>query len=69
MLEFVAPDGCRISKEILLSENFFVLVGQSVHSGKFKNLKHSENVEFAGTNNIDSIYSFKVSEKKLDCNV
>ena len=39
----------------LLSETCFVFAGQSVHSGKFKHLKYSEHVNFAGTNNVDSI--------------
>ena len=35
-----------------------VLSGQSIHSGKFKHLKYSENVKFTGTNYIDSILEY-----------
>ena len=32
-----------------------LIVGQSINNGKFKHLKHSENVNFKGTNNADFI--------------
>ena len=51
-----------VSQKRLRSETCFVFAGKSVHSGKFKHLKYSENVNFAGTNNVDSIL---VSEKKI----
>ena len=43
-----------VSQKRSLSENCFVFAGQSIHSGKFKHLKYSENVNFAGTTNVDS---------------
>ena len=44
-----------VSQKRLLSSTCFVIAGQSFHSGKFKHLKYSENVNFAGTNNFESI--------------
>ena len=44
-----------LSQKRSLSLTCFVFAGQNVHSGKFKHLKYSENVNFAGTNNVDSI--------------
>ena len=44
-----------ISQRRWPSETCFVFAGQSVHSGKFKHLKYSENVNFARTNKVDSI--------------
>ena len=44
-----------ISQKRWPSETCFVFAGQNVNSGKFKHLKYSENVKFAGTNYIDSI--------------
>ena len=55
MFEFAALGGCCITKEIALL-TCFVFAGQSIYSGKFKHLKNSENVNFAGTNNADSIF-------------
>ena len=46
-----------VSQKRLLSWTFFVFAGHSIHSGKFKHLKNSENFNFAGTNNVDSILS------------
>ena len=37
------------------SETCFTFAGQSVHSGKFKHPKYSENVKFAGKNIVNSI--------------
>ena len=54
MFEFAAPGGYLISKEIALL-NLFCFSGQNVCSGKLKHLKCSENVNFAGRNNVDSI--------------
>ena len=44
-----------VSQKRSLSSTCFVIAGQSIHSGKFKYLKYSENVNFAGTNNFESI--------------
>ena len=44
-----------LSQKRSLSLTCFVFAGQNVHSGKFKHLKHSENVNFSGTNIVDSI--------------
>ena len=44
-----------LSQKRVLSLTCFVFAGQNVHSGKFKHLKYSKNVNFAGTNNVDSI--------------
>ena len=44
-----------LSQKRSLSLTRFVFAGQSVHSGKFKHLKYSENVNFPETNNVDSI--------------
>ena len=44
-----------LSQKRSLSLTCFVFAGQNVHSEKFKHLKYSENVNFAGTNNVDSI--------------
>ena len=38
-----------------LSSTCFIFAGQNVHSRKFKHLKYCENVDFTGTNNVDSI--------------
>ena len=54
MFKPAASGGCLISKEIALL-NFFFIAGQSNHSGKFKHLKYSENVNFEGTSSVDSI--------------
>ena len=47
-----------VSQNRSLSSTCFVIVGQTVHSGKFKHLKYSENVNFEGTNSVDSILEF-----------
>ena len=44
-----------VSQMRSLSSTCFVIAGQSIHSGKFKHLKYSENVNFKGTNSADSI--------------
>ena len=44
-----------ISQKRLLSLTCFFFAGQSVHSGKFKHLRYSENVSFEGKNSVDSI--------------
>ena len=46
-----------VSQKRLLSQTCFVFPSQGVHSGKFKHIKYSENVNFAGTTNVDSILS------------
>ena len=51
-----------LSQKRSLSLTCFVFAGQNVHSGKFKHLKYSENVNFAGTNNVDSILVFLLTE-------
>ena len=48
-----------VSKKRLLSETLFVFAGQIVHGGKFKYLINAENVNFTGTNNVDSILVVK----------
>ena len=47
-----------VSQKRLLSKTCFDFAGHIVHSGKLKHLKYSENVNFAGTNNVDSILVF-----------
>ena len=44
-----------VSQKRSLSNTSFVFTGQIVHGGKFKHLKYSENFNFPGTNNVDSI--------------
>ena len=45
-----------VSQERLLSSTCFVIAGQSIYLySKFKHLKYSENVNFTGTNSIESI--------------
>ena len=44
-----------LSRKRLLSLPCFIFAGQNVHSGKFKHLKYSENVNFVGTNNVKFI--------------
>ena len=44
-----------ITQKGLFSEHFVVFASQSIHRGKFKHLEYSENVNFVGTNSIDSI--------------
>ena len=44
-----------LSQKRSLSLTCFVFACQNFHSGKFKHLKYSENVKFAGTNNFEYI--------------
>ena len=44
-----------VSQKRSLSSTCFVIAGQSIHSGKFKHLKYSENVNFEETSNVVSI--------------
>ena len=44
-----------VSQKRSLSSTSFNTAGHSIHSGKFKYLKYSENVNFAGINSTDSI--------------
>ena len=44
-----------VSQNGSLSSTCFFIAGQSIHSRKFKHLKYSENVNFEGTNSVDSI--------------
>ena len=43
-----------------LSSAYFVFKGQSIYSGKVKYLGYSENVNFEGTNSVDSILGVSV---------
>ena len=44
-----------VPQKRLISSTVFVVAGQSIYSGKFKHLKYSENVNYEGTNSVDSI--------------
>ena len=44
-----------VSQKRSLSKTCFVFTGQIVHGGKFKHLIYSENFNFPGTNNVESI--------------
>ena len=48
-----------LSQKRLLSLTCFVFACQNILSGKFKHLKYSQNVNFTGTNNVDSILVVK----------
>ena len=47
-----------VSLKRSLSWTCSVFAGQSVNSRKFKHLKYSENVNFAGTNKVDSSLAY-----------
>ena len=63
MFEFAAPVG-TLSQKRLLFLTCFVFAGQNVHSGKFKHITYSENVNFAGTNDVDSILVLRQRDYK-----
>ena len=54
-----------LSQKRSLSLTCFVFAGQNVCSGKIKHLKYSENVNFEGTNNVDSIFELSPNKKKM----
>ena len=55
-----------LSRKRLLSLTCFVFSGQNVRSGKFKDLKYSENVNFAGTNNFESILEYPGAARRAE---
>jgi len=55
-----------VSQNRSLPSTCIVIAGQSIPSGKFKHLKYSENVNFEGTNSVDSILMFVSNTKS--CN-
>ena len=54
MFEFGALVGV-VSQKRLHFSTCFVIAGQIIHSGKFKHLQDSENVNFEKTSNVVSI--------------
>ena len=44
-----------VSQKRLLSSTCFVITGQRIHTGKLKPLKYADNVNFEGTDSVDSI--------------
>ena len=50
-----------VSQKRSLFSTCFVLAGQSIHSGKFKHLRYSENVKFEETNSVDSTLIFMLN--------
>ena len=54
MFEFAALVGA-VSQKRLHFSTCFVIAGQIIHSGKFKHLQDSENVNFEKTSNVVSI--------------
>ena len=54
-----------LSEKKLLPLASFVLAGQSIQSRKFKHLKYSENVNFIGTNDFESILIVNANFEKI----
>ena len=67
-LNFPLLEGA-LSQKRSVSLTCFILTSQNVHSGRFKHFKYSENVNFEGTNSVDSILEVCTVEKFLLLNI